>query len=151
MRAIVLLAGLMACLLGCSERTATTQSTSDDESINASRSIDRPGRFVGIWLWWWSDGPAYHLILHGDGRAEKLNGFDPVFTDGNWRLNEDGFLDVQFGDPDANMLFRVDSDTKIMDVATIPTDRDFPWEKVDKVVATLADTIQRSGGKMDDR
>lgn len=40
------------------------------------------------------------------------------------------------------MLFRVDSDTEIMDVATIRTDRDFPWEKVDKVVATLADTLK---------
>ncbi|MEP3481314.1 MAG: hypothetical protein ABJZ55_18885 [Fuerstiella sp.] len=150
MRSVILLASLTTCLHGCSEQTAATKSTAGPSSIDASHSIDRPAKFVGIWLWWWSDGPAYHLILHNDGRAEKLSGFDPVFTDGKWRLDKNGFIDVRFGDSEDDMLFRVDSDTEIMDVATIPTDRDFPWEKVDKVVATLADTL-RAKEDTDDR
>lgn len=137
MRPVLLFAVPFVCLLGCSETPVTTQNS----KISASDSINRPERFVGIWLWWWSDGPAYHLVLHADGRAEKLSGFDPSFTNGSWQLDQDGFLEVRFAKPEASMRFRVDSDTEMMDVATIPTDRDFPWQKADRIVATLADTL----------
>jgi hypothetical protein len=97
-------------------------------------TVNRPDSLVGIWRWQWSQGTVHHVILHADGRAEKYENADAIHTDGTWHVDEDGELVVSF-----SMHFRVDSESEIMDIETIPTDRDFPWVKVDRVSNSLVD------------
>ena len=119
---------LLAC--GCGEpRRPATSST----EVAVKSEDTQPDELVGIWRWQWTRGTVHHLQFHPDGRAEKYEDADKLISNGTWHVDDNGELIVKL-----TMRFRIDDDG-LMDIETIPTDRDFPWTKVDRVSNSLTD------------
>jgi len=120
-------------MVGCGSRGADIR-PSETAASDERDSFDRPAELVGTWQWQWSTGQK--IILHADGRAERIEGQnDHRHRNGTWHVRDDGVLEVTM-----TMEFRVDDDVEtddrlkniaLMDIETIPTDHDFPWVKMD--------------------
>ena len=120
---------VFAFISGCSP-VNVSESDSSETDTGKKQLINRPASFVGTWKW---TGDAQEsLVLHDDGRAESRGKI--WHQNGTWDLRNDGSLELNL-----RIQFQVDelvNDTngerniELMDVESIPTERDFPWRKV---------------------
>ena len=145
---IVIVLGLMCCgggIIGILFPLVTI-SSSDPIVImpapppGSSAEPNRPPEIAGIWQWQWAGAEGvHHLVLHENGQAERLLGGETVADSGTWQVAHDGNLQLRFDNEELSADFQMDGNSRLLDIATIPTDRDFPWIKVDKISTKLGE------------
>ena len=64
--------------------------------------------------------------MHPDGRAVRIENAYTSQSNGTWQIHDDGTLAVTF-----TMEFRVKDDSELIELELVPTDHDFPWDKVE--------------------
>ncbi len=136
-RVALLVTALSFTVAGCgSNETKPPPQSSVD--VPAEKVPERDRYLVGIWQWQWTSGVLDQIVLRDDGAAEKYRGTELANDGGKWHVDSEGQLQVAFPNDDLTMSFRIDSEFSITDIATLPTERDFPWFKVHKLASSLS-------------
>ena len=130
---------LIAAFFGCGTTMMSEPSTQGSDSSPQAGSTAHPKYLCGIWQWQWNEGGIIdHVVLRSDGSAIKCKDTMPANLDGSWHVDSQGMLQVRFPNDDIAITFRIDDEFSITDVATLPTERDFPWFKVHKLTTSLS-------------